>query len=91
MAIYHEGSLALQDRLGVDLFTRVPRLEVPVFFFTGRHDHNTVSTLVEEWAAQLQAPHVEMVWFEDAGHYVLEDKHEVLVPRIRDFLDRNLL
>jgi haloalkane dehalogenase len=29
--------------------------------------------------------------YEDAGHYVLEDKHAVLVPRIRDFLDRNLL
>ncbi len=25
--------------------------------------------------------------FEDAGHYVLEDKHEVLVPAIRGFLD----
>ena len=27
--------------------------------------------------------------FEDAGHYVLEDKHEVLVPAIRRFLDAN--
>ena len=25
--------------------------------------------------------------FDDAGHYVLEDKHEVLVPAIRAFLD----
>jgi haloalkane dehalogenase len=24
--------------------------------------------------------------FEDAGHYVLEDKSEVLVPEIRQFL-----
>lgn len=29
--------------------------------------------------------------FEDAGHYVLEDKHEVLVPKIRAFLDANPL
>ena len=27
--------------------------------------------------------------FDDAGHYVLEDKHEVLVPAIRRFLDAN--
>ena len=36
-------------------------------------------------------PRAEKQIYEDAGHYVLEDKHAVLVPRIRDFLDRNLL
>ena len=34
-------------------------------------------------------PRAEKQIYRDAGHYVLEDKHEVLVPRIRDFLDRN--
>ena len=29
--------------------------------------------------------------FDDAGHYVLEDRHEVLVPAIRRFLDANPL
>ena len=29
-------------------------------------------------------PQAEVHAFEDAGHYVLEDKHEVLVPAIRD-------
>ena len=36
-------------------------------------------------------PRAEKQVYEDAGHYVLEDKHELLVPRLRDFLDRNLL
>ncbi|MCX7034175.1 MAG: alpha/beta fold hydrolase [Arenimonas sp.] len=36
-------------------------------------------------------PRAEKQIYEDAGHYVLEDKYKVLVPRIRDFLDRNLL
>ncbi|MFY2763885.1 alpha/beta fold hydrolase [Arenimonas sp. MALMAid1274] len=36
-------------------------------------------------------PRAEKQIYDDAGHYVLEDKHAVLVPRIRDFLDRNLL
>jgi pimeloyl-ACP methyl ester carboxylesterase len=76
----------LQDRLDVDLFTRVPRLEVPVFFFTGRHDHNTVWTLVEEWAAQLEAPHVEMVWFEDAGHYLAVEARDELQTRLLEKL-----
>lgn len=40
---------------------------------------------------ELALPRAEKQIYEDAGHYVLEDKHAVLVPRIRDFLDRNLL
>lgn len=40
---------------------------------------------------QRALPHAEVHAFEDAGHYVLEDKHEVLVPEIRAFLDANSL
>jgi pimeloyl-ACP methyl ester carboxylesterase len=58
----------LKDRLHVDLLRDVRQLSVPVFFFLGRHDYNTPTSLVEEWAGQLTAPHVEIVWFENAGH-----------------------
>ena len=36
-------------------------------------------------------PRAEVHAFEDAGHYVLEDKHEMLVPAIRRFLDEHPL
>ena len=36
-------------------------------------------------------PNAEVHAFEDANHYVLEDKHETLVPSIRKFLDSHLL
>ncbi|MGJ4730307.1 alpha/beta fold hydrolase [Luteimonas sp. SDU101] len=36
-------------------------------------------------------PGAEVMAFDDAGHYVLEDKHEVLVPAVRDFLERHPL
>ena len=36
-------------------------------------------------------PNAEQHVFEDAGHYVLEDKADVLVPAIRRFLDANPL
>lgn len=54
----------------VDFPSQIPRLDVPVYFFSGRHDWNTPYPLVEQWAAALEAPHVEMVWFEDAGHVI---------------------
>jgi pimeloyl-ACP methyl ester carboxylesterase len=55
---------------GVDLPVQIPRFEVPVFFFAGRHDWNTPQLLVEEWAGTLDAPKVDLVWFEDAGHMI---------------------
>ena len=36
-------------------------------------------------------PQAQVQAFDDAGHYVLEDKHEVLVPAIRAFLDAHPL
>ncbi|MCS3809922.1 alpha/beta fold hydrolase [Xanthomonas sp. 4461] len=36
-------------------------------------------------------PTAEVTAFDDANHYVLEDKHEVLVPAIRTFLDTHPL
>jgi len=40
---------------------------------------------------QQALPRAQVHAFDDAGHYVLEDKHEVLVPEIRAFLDANPL
>jgi pimeloyl-ACP methyl ester carboxylesterase len=57
--------LALDD---FDAIAQIPRLDVPVFFLTGRRDWNTPGVLVEEWAAQLEAPHVEIVWLDEVGH-----------------------
>jgi len=36
-------------------------------------------------------PQAEVHAFDDAGHFVLEDKHEALVPAIRAFLERDPL
>jgi pimeloyl-ACP methyl ester carboxylesterase len=36
-------------------------------------------------------PQAEVHAYKDAGHYILEDKHEELVPAIRAFLDTNPL
>ncbi|TBR08797.1 MAG: alpha/beta fold hydrolase [Lysobacter sp.] len=40
---------------------------------------------------QRALPQAEVQAFDDAGHYVLEDRHEVLVPAIRRFLDTHPL
>jgi len=79
------------DVLKIDFLTDLPRLDVPVFFFMGRHDWNTPFPLVEEWTETLEAPHVEIVWFENSVHVIpLENPEafqraliEKVLPRTR--------
>ncbi len=46
----------------------IPRLEVPVYFLMGRHDYVTVYELVEQYYDILEAPHKELIWFENSAH-----------------------
>jgi pimeloyl-ACP methyl ester carboxylesterase len=71
---------------GFDAVTQIPRLDVPVYFFTGRHDWNTPFPLVEEWAATLEAPQVEIVWFDGAGHFPSVEAPEEFQQRLLEKL-----
>ncbi|MBJ6979840.1 MULTISPECIES: alpha/beta fold hydrolase [unclassified Luteimonas] len=62
---------------------------LPVFIGWGLKDFVFDRHFLERFQAEL--PRAEVMAFDDAGHYVLEDKHEVLVPAIRAFLDRHPL
>ena len=57
----------------------------PVFIGWGLKDFVFDRHFLERFQADL--PRAQVHAFEDAGHYVLEDKHEVLVPAIRRFLE----
>ena len=59
----------------------------PAFIGWGLRDFVFDRHCLDAFRAAL--PQAEVHAFEDAGHYVLEDKHEVLVPAIRAFLDAN--
>jgi pimeloyl-ACP methyl ester carboxylesterase len=52
----------------VDLETLAPKLEVPVHFFLGRHDHQVDATTAERYFEKLVAPSKRLVWFEDSAH-----------------------
>lgn len=53
---------------GTDLRESHAELEVPTFFFIGRHDINAPTELTEEYYEILSAPEKELVWFEHSGH-----------------------
>lgn len=52
-----------------DALTQIPRLDLPVYFFSGRKDYNTPLELVQRYAAALDAPEgKQVVVFEASAH-----------------------
>ncbi len=57
---------------------------VPMFIGWGRHDFVFDDHFLAEWRERF--PKAEVNVFEDAGHYVLEDAADRLIPMIREFI-----
>lgn len=63
----------------------LPRLaSIPVLICWGGRDFVFDDHFLEEWRRRV--PHAEIHRFDDAGHYVLEDAHERIVPLVQRFL-----
>lgn len=55
----------------VDLFNQANRIDVPVYFFLGRHDFNTPTHLAVKFFDQLEAPRgKQIIWFENCAHVI---------------------
>ena len=47
----------------------IRKVDVPVFFFLGRHDFNTPSRLAAQYLDRLDAPLKRLAWFEKSAHF----------------------
>ena len=55
-----------------DLFKQSPKLDVPIYFFLGRHDRTVTASaeLAERYFNELEAPRGKhLIWFERSGHW----------------------
>ena len=50
--------------------------DIPVFYFTGKHDYTTPFSLVEQYYNQVNAPHKQMFWFENSSHFPFFEEPE---------------
>jgi pimeloyl-ACP methyl ester carboxylesterase len=57
-----------QELIGVNLIKTAPALQMPIFFFLGRHDHVVVPKTSAAYFDILSAPSKTLVWFEESGH-----------------------
>lgn len=62
------NKLSQGEFLKTDLFDKIKRIEVPVYFFLGRHDYQVASVVAEKFFHAIKAPRKELVWFEHSAH-----------------------
>lgn len=81
-----------QQLYDIDLRQDFYELEVPVYFFLGRHDVNAPTELAEEYFEVLNAPDKGIVWFEHSGHSPWINERDKFVREVLScFLENEML
>lgn len=58
-----------EETRDVDLFSEVPKTDVPVWFITGENDYNTPAELVEKYSEFVHAPKgKQLIVMENCSH-----------------------
>lgn len=57
------------EGVSVDLFDRVPELEMPVAVGVGRHDLLNCGEVAASWIRYVRAPQKHVYWFEQSAHF----------------------
>jgi len=71
-----------QQLYDIDMRVDYAKLDVPVYFFLGRHDVNAPTVLAEEYYLVLDAPDKKIVWFEHSGHSPWINETEKFVEEV---------
>ena len=69
----------LKDDVGAGrpMMDEIRSLQVPVYFFEGRHDYTAPFACAERYMEQIQAPKKRLVWFDNSAHFpFLEEKEK---------------
>ena len=77
-----------QQLYTIDLRKDYAELDVPVYFFLGRHDVNAPVSLVEEYVQVLDAPN-KKIWFENSGHSPWINEPEKFVREVLSCFSEN--
>lgn len=78
-----------QQLYEIDLRTDYNELEVPVYFFIGKHDINAPTKLVEEYYDILDAPKKKLIWFEHSGHSPWINERDLFIEEVLKVKEEN--
>lgn len=68
MALFKTFNHFYPQLYNIDLRKEYAKIDVPVYFFIGRHDVNAPTSLTEDYYKCLEAPEKNLIWFEHSGH-----------------------
>jgi len=71
------------DAIQGELMDTVTSVRVPVFFFVGRRDYTAPFELTQEYFTRLDAPHKELVWFDESAHFAFLEEPERIGTEMR--------
>ena len=88
IALFRYPNPLIADFVNIDLPAQIgSTFEVPIFFFTGAHDWHTPKVLSDQWLDQINAPHKELIEFEESSRYVVnEEPGKVLLSLVNKVL-----
>ncbi len=73
-----------------DITAKVPRLEIPVYFFSGRHDLTVNKDLSKEYLEKIEAPVKGFYTFNESAHSpMFEEPQRLKEILIKDVLNRS--
>lgn len=75
-----------EELLGLDLARSVTSVDVPVFFFLGRHDRHVDANLAAAYLEALRAPLKRSIWFEESAHNVPFEEPALFNAKIESVL-----
>ena len=75
------------DVVGISLFDKIKKVEVPVYIFQGLHDHQVSYTLAKEFIDRLDAPKKRFFVFEHSAHSPHIEENDKFNKYIDEILD----
>lgn len=76
-----------KEILSTNLMTKVPKLDIPVYFFSGVYDNTVSYTLSKEYFKNLNAPIKGFYTFEHSAHSPIFEEPE----RVKEIIEKDIL
>lgn len=80
-------SPAWNEVMKIDLPKTLKKVDCPVYFFVGKNDIQTLTSITKEYYEQLKAPKKDLFLFENSGHQIHKDESEKFQNTIIQTLD----
>jgi pimeloyl-ACP methyl ester carboxylesterase len=64
------------------ILENIRSVDIPVYFFTGRHDYTTPFELIEFFYERLEAPRKMLIWFDSSAHFPFYEEPELFSQKM---------